>query len=127
DMIFPVAHTLHYPDPVPVAHPEATDPEFWPALEFEKVDEERFPGFRLCRQAMAAGGTAPAILNAANEVAVDAFLKDLIAFCEIPDLIERALDTEIQNTNDLEELIQADEQTRMALSDFLAAQSRSKK
>ncbi len=123
DMIFPVAHTLHYPESVPQAHQEMSFPEAWPALSFEMVDE-RFPGFMLCRKAMAAGGTAPAILNAANEVAVDAFLKDRISFSQIPETIDRALQSmPIQQTTELEELIAADEKTRSDLLQKLGALS----
>ncbi|HBS05507.1 MAG TPA: 1-deoxy-D-xylulose-5-phosphate reductoisomerase [Leptospiraceae bacterium] len=126
DMIFPVAHTLHYPESVPRAHPEMSFPEAWPALSFEMVDE-RFPGFMLCRKAMAAGGTAPAILNAANEVAVDAFLKDRISFSQIPETIDRALQSmPIQQTTELEELIAADEKTRSDLLQKLGALSAKK-
>lgn len=123
DMIFPVAHTLHYPDSVPEPHREMSFPESWPALSFEMVDE-RFPGYALCRSAMAMGGTAPAILNAANEVAVDAFLKDRISFSQIPETIDGALQsTEIHQTTDLEELISADEKTRSDLMQKLGALS----
>lgn len=122
DMIFPVAHTLHYPDTVPEEHREMSFPESWPALSFEIVDEDRFPGFALCRQAMEIGGLAPAVLNAANEVAVDAFLKERISFSEIPRWIDRALNEQpIHHTTDLEELIQADEKTRSDLSQKLNA------
>ena len=122
DMIFPVAHTLHYPEAVPVQHQEMSFPEAWPALSFEVVDDVRFPGFGLCRKAMEEGGTAPAILNAANEVAVDAFLRERISFSEIPEWIDRALQEQtIRNTTDLEELIQADEKTRSDLEQKLSA------
>ena len=117
DMIFPVAHTLHYPESVPTPHREMSFPESWPALSFEMVEEDRFPGFALCRKAMELGGTAPAVLNAANEVAVDAFLKDQIKFSEIPRWIEGALqDQEIRQTTELEDLIAADEKTRRDLA-----------
>lgn len=123
DMIFPVAHTLHYPESVPDSHPEMSFPEAWPALSFEMVDD-RFPGFSLCRKAMESGGTAPAILNAANEVAVDAFLRDRISFSQIPETIEDALQNgEIRQTTDLEELIAADEKTRSDLLQKLGALS----
>src|SRR5690606_33559925 len=52
-------------------------------LDFEAPDEERFPAIRIAREAIIEGGTCPAILNAANEVAVEAFLKEKISFLEI--------------------------------------------
>lgn len=60
-------------------------------LEFEAPDDEAFPCLRLARQAMEAGGVAPAVLNAANEVAVSAFLQGRIGFLAIPALVESAL------------------------------------
>jgi 1-deoxy-D-xylulose-5-phosphate reductoisomerase len=60
-------------------------------LDFEAPDEDRFPCLRLAREAVAAGGTAMAICNAANEVAVDAFLGQQIRFTDIPAVIEQAL------------------------------------
>ena len=61
-------------------------------LDFEAPDESRFPCLRLAREAVAAGGTAMAVCNAANEVAVDAFLGNQIRFTDIPLVIERALE-----------------------------------
>jgi 1-deoxy-D-xylulose-5-phosphate reductoisomerase len=62
-------------------------------LTFEEPDEQRFPCLRLAREAGLAGGTAPAVLNAANEVAVEAFLDGEILFPEIPAVIEECLET----------------------------------
>ena len=60
-------------------------------LDFEEPDYDRFPCLRLAKDAMAMGGTAPAILNAANEVAVAAFLEEKTSFTSIPTLVEHAL------------------------------------
>ena len=60
-------------------------------LDFQAPDETAFPCLRLARQAMAAGGSAPALLNAANEVAVAAFLEGSLCFSDIPVIIERTL------------------------------------
>jgi 1-deoxy-D-xylulose-5-phosphate reductoisomerase len=60
-------------------------------LDFEAPDLDAFPCLRLAYDALASGGTAPAILNAANEVAVEAFLRGRIGFCAIPSLVEDAL------------------------------------
>ena len=61
-------------------------------LDFEAPDESRFPCLRLAREAVAAGGTAMALCNAANEVAVEAFLAENIRFTDIPAVIEQTLE-----------------------------------
>lgn len=61
-------------------------------LTFERPDENRFPAFRLARQALKKGGSAPTVLNAANEAAVEAFLKGRVRFTAIPELVEEALE-----------------------------------
>ena len=60
-------------------------------LTFEPLDDERFPGPGICRQAIASGGGAPAILNAANEIAVAAFLKEEIGFLDIAAIVSEVL------------------------------------
>ena len=60
-------------------------------LTFEAVDLDAFPCLRLAREAARAGGTAPCVLNAANEIAVHAFLEGRLRFVEIPEVIERTL------------------------------------
>ena len=82
-------------------------------LDFEAPDTDAFPCLRLAWQAMAAGGTAPAILNAANEVAVSAFLQGRIAFLNIPALVANALSTLPAGPADtLEGLLAADQRAR---------------
>ena len=61
-------------------------------LDFEAPDEARFPCLRLARESVAAGGTAMAVCNAANEIAVDAFLNEKIRFTDIPAVIEQTLE-----------------------------------
>ena len=61
-------------------------------LTFEAPDEVRFPALRLAREALAAGGAAPIVLNAANEVAVDGFLSEQIGFLDIPAVVEQTLE-----------------------------------
>ncbi len=93
DMIYPVAHALLYPEPLPVLHEISTDPPSWPALEFADVSLERYPGFRMALEAGRTGGTAAALFNGANEAAVSHFLKGIIGFTDIPALIEMVLNT----------------------------------
>jgi 1-deoxy-D-xylulose-5-phosphate reductoisomerase len=91
DMRVPIAYALHHPDRVDVPVP-ALDLAAVGSLTFEPPDEEAFPCLRLARAAAVAGGTGPCVLNAANEVAVHAFLGGRLAFMGIPDVIERTLD-----------------------------------
>jgi len=91
DMRTPIAFTLAWP-----ARMESPSPRLDLAklatLTFEAPDPERFPALRLAREALAAGGCAPTTLNAANEVAVQAFLENRIGFLEIAEIVERTLD-----------------------------------
>src|SRR5690625_2248245 len=82
-------------------------------LEFEAPDELRFPCLRLARQAIAAGGSLPTALNAANEVAVAAFLEQRIRFTSIPAIIEQVLAaTEVRMPTSLAEVEQVDAAAR---------------
>lgn len=83
DMITPIASCLAYPDRIPLAIPKL-DLMTLGALEFEAPDTSRFPCLSLAYDAMRAGGAAPIILNAANEIAVAAFLNNSIGFMDIP-------------------------------------------
>jgi 1-deoxy-D-xylulose-5-phosphate reductoisomerase len=90
DMRVPISYALHHPErvDVPVA---ALDLAEIGALTFEALDEEAFPCMRLAREAAAAGGTAPCVLNAANEVAVHAFMEGRLGFNGIADVIAETL------------------------------------
>jgi 1-deoxy-D-xylulose-5-phosphate reductoisomerase len=91
DMAIPILYALTYPQRLPAAA-ERLDLTQVGSLTFEAPDVGRFPCLALARQALTAGGCAPAILNAANEVAVAAFLDGRIRFTRIPELIAEALD-----------------------------------
>jgi 1-deoxy-D-xylulose-5-phosphate reductoisomerase len=92
DMRVPIAYALHHPERVelPVA---PLDLAALGSLTFEQPDTDTFACLRLAREAGEAGGTAPCILNAANEVAVHAFLGGRLRFHEIAEVIEHTLDT----------------------------------
>lgn len=91
DMRTPIAHCLAWPDRM--ATPMAPlDLIAISRLDFAAPDETRFPALRLAREALAAGGARPAILNAANEIAVAAFLKKRIGFLEIAAIVADTLD-----------------------------------
>jgi 1-deoxy-D-xylulose-5-phosphate reductoisomerase len=90
DMRVPISYALHHPDRADVPLP-ALDLARVGTLEFEAPDTDRFPCLRLAREAGEAGGTAPCVLNAADEVAVAAFLEERIPFTAIPRVVEQTL------------------------------------
>jgi 1-deoxy-D-xylulose-5-phosphate reductoisomerase len=90
DMRLPIQYALTYPDRLP-SPVEPLDLAEVGALTFEEADTSRFPCLGLARAAGEQGGTAPAVLNAANEVAVEAFLGGEISFTEIPRIIEECV------------------------------------
>lgn len=108
DMRTPIAHALAWPKRID-AGVSPLNLITAAALTFEQPNTLAFPCLALARQAFQAGGTAPAILNAANEVAVAAFLEQRIHFTDIPKVINRVLDlSRIQAANDLELLLSED-------------------
>jgi 1-deoxy-D-xylulose-5-phosphate reductoisomerase len=111
DMRLPILYALSYPKRLR-SDLGSSVLEF-PELSFAAVDEARYPCFRLARQAAVAGGTAPAVLSAANEVAVSSFLEGRLAFGGISGLIASALDAMGSHpVNTLEDVLEADAQTR---------------
>lgn len=90
DMRTPIAHALAWPERM-AASVAPLDLAALGRLEFFPPDEERFPALALARQALRAGGGAPTILNAANEVAVERFLHGRLPFLAIAEVVERAL------------------------------------
>ncbi|GAL98341.1 1-deoxy-D-xylulose 5-phosphate reductoisomerase [Acetobacter tropicalis] len=90
DMRIPIAHTLAWPKRMATTSPRL-DLATYAALEFSAPDEQRFPALRLAREALRAGGAASAILSAANEVAVEAFLNEQIGFLDIARVVERVM------------------------------------
>jgi 1-deoxy-D-xylulose-5-phosphate reductoisomerase len=91
DMRVPISYALHHPDRADVEVP-TLDLGSVGELSFERPDEETFPCLRLAREAGKAGGTAPCVLNAANEVAVEAFLADQVPFTAIPEIVAGTLE-----------------------------------
>ena len=112
DMRTPIAHALAWPERI--SSGVASLDLFQVArLDFEAPDLERFPCLALAYRAIEASGTAPAILNAANEVAVDAFLTGRIGFTRIATLIEDVLaKMPIDHDPDLEHLLAVDAEAR---------------
>ncbi|MBS0662446.1 MAG: 1-deoxy-D-xylulose-5-phosphate reductoisomerase [Verrucomicrobia bacterium] len=113
-MTFPIQHALLHPDRAPGVEP-ALDFTRLLGLEFRPVDELRFPCFNLARQAMVAGGIAPAVFNAANEVAVAAFLGGRLPFLAIPRVIDETLqDVKHFEPESLAAVLEADAAARRA-------------
>ena len=112
DMRTPIAHCLGWPERID-SGVEPLDVFDVAKLEFEKPDLQRFPCLGLCYQAMREGGSASIALNAANEVAVEAFLQNRIAFTAIAGLIENVLDKITKtDANTLDEILEADRDAR---------------
>jgi 1-deoxy-D-xylulose-5-phosphate reductoisomerase len=111
DMRLPIAVALCFPDRLPGAVPP-TSLEELRGLEFHTLDEARFPSVRLARQAARAGGGRPAVLNAANEEAVSAFLAGAMRFSGILRAVEGALGTFPGAGDSLEEILEADRWAR---------------
>lgn len=112
DMRTPIALGLAWPERIPAGVPVL---ELFAAgsLHFEAPDETRFPCLRLARQAMTEGGTMPAMLNAANEVAVEAFLDGRLLFTDIPVLIEKTLtQLPMMAADELATILEADRRAR---------------
>jgi len=112
DMRTPIAHCLAWPERID-SGVEPLDIFDVAKLEFEKPDTERFPCLKLCYQAMQAGGSASIILNAANEIAVQAFLQKKIPFTAIAELIESVLsEITIIDVESLDTILTVDQSAR---------------
>ncbi len=119
DMRTPIAHALAYPMRID-AGVVPLDLFKVATLNFVAPDFERFPCLSLAYQALRASGTAPAILNAANEVAVDAFLNKKISFLDIPRLISDVLAAQASVAVDtLEDVLLADRRARVAAQQWI--------
>jgi len=107
DMRGPIGYALSYPQRLDLQLPSLNLFEAGP-LSFSPVDEKRFPALGLAYQALEAGGTMPAVLNAANEVAVEAFLQGRLSFLKIPGLIRQTMEQHRpRQQNSLEDILRA--------------------
>ncbi len=122
DMRTPIAHALAYPERIECG---VTPLDIFKVaqLDFEAPDFSKFPCLGLAYKALASGGSAPAILNAANEVAVEAFLKSRIPFTAIPSMIEQVM--QAINPKDiftLEDVLTADSLAREAAYEWISSE-----
>lgn len=118
DMRLPLQYALSYPERR--ANPWPRFSFFNAALTFSEPDREKFPCLKLASRALRAGGTAPACLNAANEVAVENFLQGALGFTEIPQLITRVLDGhQVISRPEPRQLEEADRWARLRAGELL--------
>ena len=119
DMRIPISYALAWPERMPSGAQRLELAEIG-RFDFEKPDEDRFPALRLVREALERGGAAPAILNAANEAAVAAFLAGQIRFTAIAELVEDALAQAPQgDLATIEDVIAVDRQARLQVESFI--------
>lgn len=122
DMRTPIAHALAWPERIK-SGVEPLNIFDVAKLEFEKPDLDRFPCLRLCYEAIKMGGSATIVLNAANEIAVAAFLDEKIRFNDIPRLIEQALKQAniTDDVSSLEKILEADVMARKITNECILA------
>ncbi|CAI8782119.1 MULTISPECIES: 1-deoxy-D-xylulose-5-phosphate reductoisomerase [Pseudomonas] len=124
DMRTPIANALAWPERID-SGVAPLDLFAVARLDFKAPDEQRFPCLRLAREAAEAGNSAPAVLNAANEVAVEAFLQRRIRFPEIASMIEQVLDQEpVVAVESLDAVFAADQRARQLAGQWLAHHGR---
>jgi 1-deoxy-D-xylulose-5-phosphate reductoisomerase len=112
DMRVPISYALSFPSRLPLSLPRLDLPEKG-GLTFQSADLDRYLCLQLAYQAIRIGETMPAILNASNEVAVNAFLCDAIKFTEIPHLIQRVMeDHDVRPVHTIEDILKADHWAR---------------
>ena len=121
DMRIPIAYALAWPERIPTPA-QRLDLASIARLEFEQPDLTRFPALRIAREALEAGGSAPAVLNAANEAAVSRFLTGSIGFTDIPRLVERALEeSNLAAPSSIAEVLEIDRLTRQRVDAVMQA------
>jgi len=121
DMCTPIAHALAWPERLQTSVP-ALDLFEYSQLNFQAPDTQKFPALNLARQAMRAGGLAPTILNAANEIAVEAFLKERIGFTHIPQVVEHTLqDLENAAAESIECILNKDKMARSVAQQYISS------
>jgi 1-deoxy-D-xylulose-5-phosphate reductoisomerase len=115
DMTIPISYVLAYPDRLPLDHLPSLDLAQAGTLQFATPDLYKFRCLSLAYRALQVGGTVPAVLNAANEVVVAAFLDGTVRFLDIPSILSDVLDAHVPSgTQDLDTLLAADAWARSA-------------
>jgi len=120
DMRVPIAYAMSYPDRLEADLP-SLDFTKLARMDFEAPDFEKFPCLKLAFRALKTGQSMPAILNAANEIAVQGFLEERIPFKEIPEIIKSTMDNhDCQPVNSIEDVLEADRWAREEATKLLA-------
>jgi len=120
DMRIPIAHAMAWPDRFD-SGADPLDLFSVSRLDFEAPDFDRFPCLQRAYDAVKAGGSMPAILNAGNEIAVAAFLDEQIRFTAIPDVISHCMNTvEPNRAESIEEVLMSDRLAREAAHRYIA-------
>jgi 1-deoxy-D-xylulose-5-phosphate reductoisomerase len=119
DMKLPIQYALAYPQRIPSEFPRF-DFMKYPQLTFEPADTKTFRNLALAYEAMARGGNAPCVLNAANEIAVEAFLQDRIGFLEMSDVVEKCLNkASFISTPAYDDYVSSNEEARRLAKDLI--------
>lgn len=119
DMKIPISYALSYPERLPIQK-TSSQPADFTSLTFEEVDYDRFVALRLAIDAAKEGGTMPCVMNAANEIAVEAFLNERISYVEITEIIEKVM--EIHDKKDIltvQDVLRSDEWARSYASGLI--------
>ncbi len=120
DMKTPIQYAFSYPDRVTSPFKKLSFSDY-SQLHFEAADFNKFPCLNLAFEAMKQGGNMPCIMNAANEVAVDAFLKEQIQFIDIPNIIEKSMsEVSFTNTVNMNTLLETDSECRDYTSSLIS-------
>jgi 1-deoxy-D-xylulose-5-phosphate reductoisomerase len=119
DMKAPIAYALSYPERIATGV-KPLDLTQYSGLTFSRPDMSRFPALRLAYRALGDGESMPAVMNAANEVAVELFLAGRISFSEIPALIERTMDThQPVRLGSIADVLEVDRWSRIKIREFI--------
>jgi len=124
DMRIPIQYALFYPDRLPTnnRHLDLTQIK---NLTFEEPDQEKFPCLEICYQALQMGGTAPAVLNAANELTVKAFLEGKLLFVEIHEVVNQTLNRhQVAEKPGLDDILNADKWAREEAKKIISSRSK---
>jgi 1-deoxy-D-xylulose-5-phosphate reductoisomerase len=119
DMRLPIQFAITYPDRLKADFPRFDFAQY-PSLTFEKPDSDTFRNLALAFEALNKGGNMPCVLNAANEVAVEAFLTDRIGFLEMSEVVERCLVKMVYiGSPSYDDYVQTNTETRAKALDFI--------
>lgn len=120
EMKLPIQFAFSYPDRVSSSNPRMNFADY-PALDFQKPDFKKFKALSLSFIAMEKGGSLPCVMNAANEIAVDAFLNRKISFIDIPNIVEDAMEkSEIILKPSIDDYVAIDQQTRLLTTQLIS-------